>query len=120
MKKYIKASKDLEIEDRLSTIISEASFAGYDLSVDNDIQLTFTCVRKIPMPTISTKTLKWRDREGRICYRFLASLKFPDLVSEEKDSADTIQFYLQRWAVVGDFITKLHNYTYIPDMYDEE
>ena len=104
-------------EDMMSTIATGAYNNGYDMYVDDEFNVTLTCVDDPEhMPTITIKTIK-KDEDT---YWFVPTLQFPTLTMEENDYVDSIHHYLSKWEKVGRFITNINNFVLHPSAWVEE
>lgn len=116
MKKFIKASKDIDILDRFEISI-QAEDVGYKMTIDNDLNMKLKLKasnEKQYMPTIEVETI---EEDG--VYYFSPSLTFPDLNQADMDYYDSIHYWLEKWEKVGKFISRLVSMHYDPREWEE-
>ena len=109
MKKYIKA-----VEQKLPYIFEEyenkAYYAGYDLAVDDELNLHFKCNEDADMmPVISSKKTEER---GKVWYDL--TLTFPKLDSSKFDYYDDAEHWIGEWYKVGELISYMQQHPYVP------
>lgn len=103
----------LEIEDIYYDVTRLASDEGYNVEIDDDLNIKLSH-KDSRMPKIEVKT----ERMGEE-YMYTPIMKFPDLSYTSDDFADTIPWYLERWARVGQFCQSLYLFVYNPSDYEE-
>lgn len=114
MKKYMKAA-----EQKLpyfEEYESEAYYAGYDLAVDDELNLYFTCKENAHMmPVISSKKT---EEQGKVWYDL--TLTFPKLYSSKFDYYDDAEYWIKQWYKVGKFVSYMQQHPYDPSVEYEE
>ena len=115
MKKYVKSA-----EQKLPYIFedyqNEAYYAGYDLTVDNELNLYFKGEKDVDkMPVI---TAKKTEEQGKIWYDLI--LTFPKLDSSKFDYYDDVEYCIKRWQKVGKFVSYMQQHPYDPSLEYED
>lgn len=123
MKRYVKASVDSSVaEEHLGDLINEAHNIGYEMTVEDiEGKLSVKVVSNtsmLYMPEISVITERDITEDGDECYVFKPNMSFPDLNYDEIDVYDDYSYFLNTWAQVGQFVSKLAKYQYCPDRYE--
>lgn len=99
------------INKAFSEIISEAHFVDYDITVDENLNITLVYKNKSEaknMPVITVETKQYTDT----IWGFCPSLVFPKLVFTDDMYSGDIEWYLENWERVGKFITQLIEFEY--------
>lgn len=120
MKRIIKAASGsiAVLETRLANLISEAYDVGYDLNIDQDVNLVLevrSSSDKKYLPEIEVETI---IDDG--VYYFSPRLIFPKLDFEDMEYYDSIQYWLDKWAKIGKFISTLTSIHYDPNEWEED
>lgn len=102
-RRILSASDKLDPEAILAELVRRASSCGYDMSVDENFNVTLESKDGDNMPTIEVTTIKEDDEDT---YNFDVTLKFPELTSEDSSYYDDIEYYLTKWAKIGPLMTK--------------
>lgn len=115
MKKYVKSA-----EQKLPYIFedyqNEAYYAGYDLAVDDELNLYFKGEKDADkMPVI---TAKKTEEQGKIWYDL--TLTFPKLDSSKFDYYDDVEYWIKRWQKVGKFVSYMQQHPYDPSVEYED
>ena len=100
---------------------NEMYHAGYEVTGTGtfpDVQLTVACREKESdkMPTITFEVHEYEKGS----YEVIPTLTFPNLTVEDNDFYDTIQYWLDKWARVGSYISKINKFSFCPEDYLEE
>ena len=112
MKKIIKATQMEELPHYFENVEEQARWAGYNTSVDSDLNIQFTAMKdKEFMPKISTK--QYHDR-GKTWYDCI--LTFPQLNTENMNYHDDIHYYINEWLKVSKLTSWLWQNPYDPSV----
>lgn len=105
MKRRIIASSMPTPEDMMSEVINRFWNAGYDMTVTDNWEVSLVAKEDAEhMPTIEVLVERGDDEDT---INFNAHIHFPELHTEEDHYYDSTAYYLNKWAKVGDCITKL-------------
>lgn len=92
------------IEEYFSDFINRADHVGYELHVDDDVNLTMKANEDgDKMPKIEIATEKIADGS----YIFSAVLTFPVLDSSALNFSDSLEYWTKKWNDVAEFITSI-------------
>ena len=115
MKKYIKAT-----EQKLPYIFeeyeNEAYYVGYDLAVDDELNVYFKCKENAEMMPVITA--KKTEEQGKVWYDL--TLTFPKLDSSKFDYYDDAEHWIKQWYKVGKFVSYMQQHPYDPSVEYEE
>ena len=115
LKKYIKAS-----EQKLPYIFeeyeNEAYHAGYDVAVDDELNLYFKCKENADMMPVITA--KKTEEQGKVWYDL--TLTFPKLDSSKFEYYDDCEYWVKKWYKVGEFVSYMQQHPYDPSVEYEE
>ena len=121
MKRYKKAiTAAYEIDEihngAFADIAMRLSEYDYEMTVDDDFNVTVKCVRdKEFMPEIKITTV---EEEG--VYYLLPDLKFPELKADDMDYADSVLYWVEdKWVKVAKIIKDINKFSYDPTAYEE-
>lgn len=112
MKRKVNCSQDI-VEAAFGEIINAAYNVGYDLNVDDELNVTLTA-RHEQMPNIVTTKIQDNDTTY-----YDVKVTFPELSSGPDQFADSIEYSTYKFYQVGRFITKLIRFTYNPNDYED-
>lgn len=120
MKRIIRAASDNAaiLEERFAETISEAYDVGYNLTIDGNVDMTLearSSTDRKYLPEIEVETV---EDDG--VYYFSPKLTFPELDFEDMEYYDSIQYWLDKWAKIGKFISTLTSLHYDPNEWEEE
>lgn len=99
------------INKAFSEIISEAYYIGYEMIVDENLNITLVYNDKTEeknMPIITVETKQYTDTVWCFC----PSLVFPKLIFTDDMYSGDIHWYLENWERIGKFITQLIEFEY--------
>ena len=110
----MKIMSSTNIPDAFQDFEAEAYHAGYDMSMDGDLNIKLTPTED-NMPKITLQKLTER---GVIYYN--PSIEFPNLVHDEYQYADYIEGEINRWDKVGRLCTYIVKFYYNPVEWEDE
>lgn len=99
------------ISKTLAEIISAAYRVGYEMVVDESLNVTFRYTDKAEeknMPVITAETKQYTDTVWGFCPK----LVFPELAFTDDMYSGTIHWYIEKWERIGKFITQLIEFEY--------
>lgn len=106
MAMYLKEDNDYPLDN----LAESANNAGYKLSTSDGVNISLEAVEdKNRMPTIKVET----RNDGSTVY-YVPTITFPTFTLEEDMYPDEFHYWMQKWEVVGRFITKLCEFTWEP------
>lgn len=120
-RRILSNTSNSDIHPAFEELANGAKHLGYDLSVSADDSGTYNMTISISdkseankMPTIEVNTESYNGATI-----FQPKLKFPELSSYDEPYYDSIEYWLDRWAEVGKFITKLCAFEFDPSKYED-
>lgn len=111
MKRRIISSS--EIPAAYDSLAGDAYNAGYDMEVDDDLNLTFKSREDFFPELQAVKEVI----DGNVYYTPV--VKFPDLTVSNGDYYDHIEGVIHSWDKVGKFTSQLVRFEYNPEEYEE-
>ena len=92
-------------------IADKARRADYELTLDDDFNMTLECTKdKKFMPEITVTTV-----EEKGVYYFNANMSFPDLNYDDMDYSDSAHYWVAtRWEPVTRFVENINRFGYNP------
>lgn len=106
--------------DYFGDIVSEAYNLGYELNVDDNLNVTLTAFKKDDLhPEIEVithcKTTIGDNDEVREIYYFEVNVHFPDIHSSKFEFVDDMKYYLEHWQGIGELVTSILGKTIEPE-----
>lgn len=117
MKRRILSSTNYTHNGAFEQLSSDAYDAGYDLEVDDNLNVIMTARRDANiLPTVTIRT----EQQSDGTFWFIPTLEFPTLTWDENQFNDSIHYVIKQWDKVGQFMTQLNSFIYNPSSWIDE
>lgn len=95
---------------------------GYDLTVNPDtMKMKLVSNEKDLMPEIEVTTIRHQDsRYVEDYYTFDSIITFPTIDTRKFIYYDSLEYYINKWAGIGKFISSLTKFVYHPEEWEED